>query len=707
MKNLSVSRKLLVGFGVIVLLIGVILGVTVVTSLTRNSDLQEISYFSNLQDTIINYRGNLLQGRVELRTVFTSAEGNDDEYELATQYLNAALADLESARSLSVTYLDNLFLTDIDEEIEVTEKLLAQIASIHQNDLNFREVKTGAISSNQAMNTAFNEMVATIREDADAGLNLDSSVDADKESTHIRVANLERSSNTAVVIGSIRANSHLIGLSQDVTALATIRGNIDSAEAILSEISSTATNPQVSNMANNTNATLETYYGVMSNLVDIINQQEGITAVAREYLDELTNNSNAIVSEIATEFNATLAQNIATSTVVMIALIIIVVLSVIIAIAMALIITKQITTPLGLMLASLTQAGGTGDLNFTPEALAKIQAQAQAKDEIGKCLAAFAKFMDKVIYYGQELTSVANRDLTIKVEKLSEKDTIGTALESMVDQLRDMFGEIKMSSEQVTTGASQISDAAQSLAQGSAEQAASVEELSGNINEVATKTESNAKMAGEAAQLSDRVRASAQRGAEQMNEMMQAVREINDASLEIKNVISTIDNIAFQTNILALNAAVEAARAGAAGKGFAVVAEEVRSLAAKSAEAAKETGAMIENSVGKAELGARIADETSASLTEIVSGINDSSEIVSKIALSSEEQSASIKQITIGIDQVAQVVQRNSATAEESAAASEEMNAQSSSLNELISHFKLTDDSPKQPGGKKAASANR
>jgi len=284
-----------------------------------------------------------------------------------------------------------------------------------------------------------------------------------------------------------------------------------------------------------------------------------------------------------------------------------------------------------------------------------------------------------------------NLDLEVDIDYVGDFAPIKTSLFTILDSLNNTITQIIASSRQVSGSSKQIADGAQSLAQGSTEQAASVQQLSASISEITKMTKDNADMAERTASLANAIMQNAEKGSHQMDEMTGAVKEINLASQSISKVIKVIDDIAFQTNILALNAAVEAARAGQHGKGFAVVAEEVRSLAAKSAEAAKDTGELIANSMDKAELGARIALETAESLANIVSGINESTRFVNEIAHSSEKQSVGISQINEGIEQVAKVVQQNSATAEESAAAAMEMSEQSDILQQLIAQFKLKD----------------
>ncbi|MCL1820132.1 MAG: methyl-accepting chemotaxis protein, partial [Oscillospiraceae bacterium] len=406
-------------------------------------------------------------------------------------------------------------------------------------------------------------------------------------------------------------------------------------------------------------------------------------------MNELADASDAMINAVATSVQAQKsdAQAQARNTTYIVGGIAIAVL--IIAVIIALYIAAIFSKPLIVLSAFMKKAGATGDISLTPEDERLIGEYSQTKDEIGDTINGAAGFVQHVSNVAKELETVASGDLTANIGLLSEKDIMGVSLKKMTDNLNSMFGEINQSTAQVSTGSKQIADGAQALAQGSTQQAASVQELSASITEIAHKTKENAEKADKAAKLANTIKSNAEKGSRQMDEMTTAVKEINTASQSIQKVIKVIDDIAFQTNILALNAAVEAARAGQHGKGFAVVAEEVRSLAAKSADAARDTGGLIANSMEKAELGTRIAGETAASLAEIVSGINESSQIVSDIAQSSEEQSAGITQINHGIDQVAQVVQQNSATAEESAAASEEMSGQSSILEELIAQFKL------------------
>ena len=377
------------------------------------------------------------------------------------------------------------------------------------------------------------------------------------------------------------------------------------------------------------------------------------------------------------------------------------------AIFIVLLIANRISKPLIPLSSFFIRAAEKGTLGFESSEAAIVNETRKNKDEIGRLSNAVVNYMEGLDFKMNLLQKVADGDLTIDIDIQSQEDVVGNSLTRVVENLNNMFADIRSSAAQVSTGSKQIADGAQSLAQGSTEQAASVQQLSASVGEISSRTKENAKISMEAAGLSSDIKQSAEKGSAQMDNMMTAVKDINSASSEIKKVIKTIDDIAFQTNILALNAAVEAARAGQHGKGFAVVAEEVRSLAAKSAEAASETGGLIENSVSKANLGMSIAEETSESLKEIVNGVNKSAEIVSTIARSSDEQSSAIDQLNIGIDQVAQVIQQTSATAEESAAASQEMSGQSDMLESYVNQFKLRGLSPRSLSAKKVPSAPR
>lgn len=310
-------------------------------------------------------------------------------------------------------------------------------------------------------------------------------------------------------------------------------------------------------------------------------------------------------------------------------------------------------------------------------------------DEFSKLIDEYNKMIENIKYQAGVAREVSDGNLTIAVVPKSPEDLMGNSLKKLVEDNKQTLGNIKDAAYQVSTSASQVASASQSLAQGSTEQASAIEQITASIDEIAAKTRQNATEADQAAELVEQAIADVKIGNGQMEDMMEAMDEINRASESISKIIKVIDDIAFQTNILALNAAVEAARAGDAGKGFAVVAEEVRSLAAKSAAAASETAELIEDSIRKVNAGSRIAGDTAKALEEITSVVERSEVIIHQIAEASNYQATAVGQIEQAIGQVSQVVQTNSATSQQCAAASEELSNQANRMKEELSVYTL------------------
>lgn len=285
--------------------------------------------------------------------------------------------------------------------------------------------------------------------------------------------------------------------------------------------------------------------------------------------------------------------------------------------------------------------------------------------------------------------SAGNFVINSTLEYSGDLSGINDSIQSFSANISKTLSQINATSTEVARGSSQVSEGAQVLAQGATEQAASIQELAELANEMTETIHRTANDAAQAKQIAIDSSHSSVQGQQQMQEMIAAMEKISDASNEIGKIIKNIDDIAFQTNILALNAAVEAARAGEAGKGFAVVADEVRNLAGKSAESAKLTSQLIENSITAIANGSKIVSETAESLNHIILSSEKTADVIQSIADAAIQQKHSMDEVSNSLVQVSSVIQINSATSEESAAASEEISGQAEILKDLINHFQF------------------
>ncbi len=307
----------------------------------------------------------------------------------------------------------------------------------------------------------------------------------------------------------------------------------------------------------------------------------------------------------------------------------------------------------------------------------------------------------------REIQRLSASDLTSRIDSSGVEELAGilNSLRTLQVNLRWAIGQIKESTDIVNAGAVEIASGNADLSGRTESQASSLEETASSMEEMTSTVKQNAESSHHASKLVSSTAEIAVHGGEVVSEVVRTMGSINDSSRKIADIISVIDGIAFQTNILALNAAVEAARAGEQGRGFAVVASEVRSLAQRSAGAAKEIKTLIEDSVGKVAAGRKLVDEAGEAMEDIVTSVQLVADIIGGVATASQEQSSGIEQINQAVGQMDEITQQNAALVEEAAAAAESLQGQAAKLAELVATFRLTENL-RRPAGLSARAAD-
>nr|WP_320114708.1 methyl-accepting chemotaxis protein [uncultured Desulfuromonas sp.] len=657
-KNLSLAKKLSVGFGVILVLLIIVGGISYST--LDSSSLGFASYRGMARDTNLAGRiqANMLMVRMNVKDYIISSSDKElsefDEYwQKTTDFMQTAQQQIQAPKRAQL-------IDTIDEQLQAYGNTFQTVVShIKERDLLVTTVlnKLGPI-----LEKDLSAVLTSAKQDNDM-------VAAYGSSLALRNLMLAR----LYVVKFLNSN--------DPQAVQRVSKEFSEMDTVFAQLNTGLQNPQRQQLLAQIVANKKNYIEAFTQVVTLITERN---ALIHNKLDVIGPQIAHLVEQVKLDIKGeqdTLGPELqqknqqAVTTIMTL-----VILALCLGVAVTIVLVRNLTKPIiaGINLANKIARGDFSD-----------RLSVEQHDEIGQMTQALNDMAESLSQNAQAAEQIAEGNLDVDVKLASPEDQLGLALQKMVSGLNDSLGQVQMAGSQISSAAGEIADASQALSQGATESASSLEEISSSLHELAAQTTTNADHSSQANIMADNAKKVAEKGNEQMKNMVLAMAEINDSSQSISKIIKTIDEIAFQTNLLALNAAVEAARAGQHGKGFAVVAEEVRNLAARSAKAAQETAELIESSVVRTNNGSTMAEQTAGALNEIVSEIGKVSDLIAEITAASKEQAQGVNQINIGVSQIDQVTQQNTASAEQSAAASEELSGQAMQMQEMLKQFKL------------------